>query len=484
MHLIRTQFEIVIPVFGEREVEFTGTPHHVFLHQVFSENIKTLALSKKCSDKQQTQILRTLSEVYIQKFAVSYTSSAYSCSPCFYLIVNKSFFPMLLQVRSVYERVLGFTLLFYQKASLIPMNQHELKSVVRYSRECSIPPILLRLIQHYHTQPKTSFKFLKVRAVILEKIGKYSLFFWGVLRRQHVFKHLFFTAVGKRHYILRLYALQKIFEGKNGFKAFLSQYVLGKDSRFTLRHMPNSFHYRQALDPYQSDHKEIQIWFEKWEALALKERLPPFFLWLETLNRPDAPSQYIRSFKKSCISLLKFNDSLIYANGVLLNGDSIDFILDHRGDFYVSDSIKHMNFFDGAPIASAGEMTIKGGKILSINDNTGHYQIRISHFLQAIKLLNGHQVFTKSSIVSYTDTQKIIDKTPPYYTRIFVKNFLENPPFEPNNTFSIFKDGEVSLRTIHQTSPEEGVEMIHLTYLRVFYRKWKAYVKAKGQSKV
>jgi hypothetical protein len=59
-------------------------------------------------------------------------------------------------------------------------------------------------------------------------------------------------------------------------------------------------------------------------------------------------------------------------------GEKLNYAMDAAGNFYVFDQtghpdLRHSSFFAGAPIACAGNLDVKDGKIAHIDSNSGHY---------------------------------------------------------------------------------------------------------------
>ena len=58
--------------------------------------------------------------------------------------------------------------------------------------------------------------------------------------------------------------------------------------------------------------------------------------------------------------------------------DKINYVMDAHGNFYLFDEyrfpeIRHSSIFAGKPVAGAGEISIKGGRIVYIDSDSGHY---------------------------------------------------------------------------------------------------------------
>jgi hypothetical protein len=75
----------------------------------------------------------------------------------------------------------------------------------------------------------------------------------------------------------------------------------------------------------------------------------------------------------------QLEDHRIVFNGepLALEGKYI-FVMDRGGNFYAlplqkGGRFRHSSFFGGKPIASAGEMTFRDGKLVGINRQSGHY---------------------------------------------------------------------------------------------------------------
>ena len=73
------------------------------------------------------------------------------------------------------------------------------------------------------------------------------------------------------------------------------------------------------------------------------------------------------------------------------------FIMDEWGTFYFSSSPKkgkfhHSSFLAGAPVAGAGEMLICQGKLIFLNNQSGHYQPPPGTLKQVLQQLKIHSV--------------------------------------------------------------------------------------------
>ncbi len=328
------------------------------------------------------------------------------------------------------------------------MCQADLNSLETNKLRHLLPNELMKKIDEYHLIPKTDATALRNRTIHLYEICKicYQLYSLHTDLTPTV-NRLFSQAAAKYNYLLELTCSLSVFQKKNSFMAFIQKYLIfKKESNLLSRHIPDLNLYRQALDPYRSDHPEIHKLFHDWECASIIEEVPPFFLWLEQYSRPDTPSNILNSSQELELLKLNFMGGLIYQNNELLTVERADFVVDYKGDFYLSKNIKHTSFFRGIAVAAAGEITINKGKVPYINDNSGHYQPRITHILQAIKLLHKEDIFEEGAIISYLDTQKFLDlglqevNDDPSLalTSMAVENFLKEPPYEPNGFIIIY----------------------------------------------
>lgn len=60
------------------------------------------------------------------------------------------------------------------------------------------------------------------------------------------------------------------------------------------------------------------------------------------------------------------------------DGEKLNYVMDASGNFYLFNQtghpeLRHSSFFDGGPVACAGNLDVKNGKIAHIDRNSGHY---------------------------------------------------------------------------------------------------------------
>jgi hypothetical protein len=78
-----------------------------------------------------------------------------------------------------------------------------------------------------------------------------------------------------------------------------------------------------------------------------------------------------------------------------LNGIAM-YVMDPEGNFYASPQIgsrfHHSSFLAGGPVAGAGEITVKDGKLLRISNSSGHYLPDVLNMIQVLQELNARGV--------------------------------------------------------------------------------------------
>ena len=120
----------------------------------------------------------------------------------------------------------------------------------------------------------------------------------------------------------------------------------------------------------------------------------------------DVVCKYLDESQRTPYEVTVNNGLLVHASGPL-KGQLVDtstmtslhsrgkntaiFVMDPEGKLYIGShtpgEFHHSSFLSGAPVASAGEMTVKNGKILEISNESGHYQPKQSLNNQVISEL-------------------------------------------------------------------------------------------------
>lgn len=99
------------------------------------------------------------------------------------------------------------------------------------------------------------------------------------------------------------------------------------------------------------------------------------------------------------------------------------FVMDGKGDIYFASYqelgtcklekgflLNHASFLAGGPVAMAGILTFKEGKIKEVINNSGHYRPPKEFFNQFLKELSEKGVKYKFTVKSFVDEMEKIDK--------------------------------------------------------------------------
>ena len=80
----------------------------------------------------------------------------------------------------------------------------------------------------------------------------------------------------------------------------------------------------------------------------------------------------------------------------LLNQDDAIYVMDMHGNLYVGEKrlgeIHHSSFFAGEPVAGAGYMTVRKGRVVEIDNSSGHYRPSEKHLDQVVGHLRKQKV--------------------------------------------------------------------------------------------
>jgi hypothetical protein len=116
--------------------------------------------------------------------------------------------------------------------------------------------------------------------------------------------------------------------------------------------------------------------------------------------RPFEQVHYIKNLaERERYRVVIDHGRLFYSSGVPLDskGKEYIYVMDKFGNFYLSSDhlfgqFHHSSFFAGEPVAAAGEIYIKDGRILEINRRSGHYLPSNDAFKNALSELSRHGV--------------------------------------------------------------------------------------------
>lgn len=125
---------------------------------------------------------------------------------------------------------------------------------------------------------------------------------------------------------------------------------------------------------------------------------------VEYINDLDERKKYKVEFKEG---------KLLYSNsGEPVMANNHLYVIDKNGDFYIWDRVgekgkyHHSTILAGEPVVCAGAITVVDGKLVTINNHSGHYKPELRHFKNALRilLLNGIDNFKASNVTGYIKT--------------------------------------------------------------------------------
>lgn len=114
--------------------------------------------------------------------------------------------------------------------------------------------------------------------------------------------------------------------------------------------------------------------------------------------------------------LISKNNNLYFKhNSFRADGEkSLNYVLSGQGEIFAHRAIKnvfhHSSFLAGEPVACAGEITIRDGKVVDINNRSGHYRPTAIHLLQTIITLHHMGVISPSCRVDLHRKKTVMAK--------------------------------------------------------------------------
>lgn len=89
----------------------------------------------------------------------------------------------------------------------------------------------------------------------------------------------------------------------------------------------------------------------------------------------------------------------------VMSGDGKIYV--HTGEGTADWAIQHSSFMAGLPVASAGEIRVSGGRILTLNRHSGHYGPPEGEFLQVVSELQSRGAkLSETKVNTYVPTKK------------------------------------------------------------------------------
>lgn len=185
----------------------------------------------------------------------------------------------------------------------------------------------------------------------------------------------------------------------------------------------------ELLDPLHRRSIEMKLLIRKW----IISPIPNYFIYLDTIEHELASKylpqkwqiHYYETEEERLRHKLSFKDGLAYYKGKLFDTSKFKteklgigsglFVHGVDGEFYannhIRDIIHHSSEFAGQEVQGAGQVTAKDGKILKIDNKSGHYLPKMHDTIKTVKAL-------KEKIGSVADIEVFV---------IFVKGLTEIP---------------------------------------------------------
>lgn len=165
-------------------------------------------------------------------------------------------------------------------------------------------------------------------------------------------------------------------------------------------------YWAEFLDPLHRAGDKMSLYKQLWKT----SHIPNYFIYLETIeNDPlfrkylpqDLQVQYFHTEEERAPHRLTFKKGVAYQGDKLFDTSEFEtefsgkgygiFVLGTDGEFYVNNyhryQLHHSSEFAGLPVVSAGEIMAKKGKILAINNKSGHYSPTLESVLTTLKSL-------------------------------------------------------------------------------------------------
>lgn len=209
-------------------------------------------------------------------------------------------------------------------------------------------------------------------------------------------KKLFLQAQNKKKYLSIIPSELTIGPTK---KDFISDPLIEKPLKLKESAWP------ELLDPLHRMSKEMKMLIRKW----MISPTPNYFIYLDTIEHELASKflpqkwqvHYYEADEERCPHKLSFKDGLTYYKGKLfdttefktekLGAGSGLFVLGLNGEFYannhIRDTIHHSSEFAGQQVIGAGQITAKQGKIVKIDNKSGHYMPKMQDTLTTLRAL-------------------------------------------------------------------------------------------------
>ncbi|NIF80973.1 hypothetical protein F3J20_26940 [Paraburkholderia sp. Cy-641] len=97
------------------------------------------------------------------------------------------------------------------------------------------------------------------------------------------------------------------------------------------------------------------------------------------------------------------NNGLLMQRGKPMStkGQNAEFVMNGEGNLYVDAGRGHQAFLGSRPVAAAGEMQVNNGKLVEINNQSGHYQPPPAFVQQTVAHLQSQGVQVPASAQNF-----------------------------------------------------------------------------------
>jgi len=274
---------------------------------------------------------------------------------------------------------------------------------------------LNQLINSYHDLPKGSEEAIEPRIEILQQViahleGWLQERLTGVEKVKHL-KWVQEIAANKCHYLQKL---KKLYSTQQHTEEQLYNYhhdvaeltdpsyepvILNSQCFFSLkmREYWGDF-WLESIDPC---HRRLTPFYRQWlRAKEQKQTTHPFFLWLETQERPRyVPTvRYLTDAEKTGAAV-HVSNGLVYHHNQPANWNEPNerylFGIDLKKNIFVAregEGCSHSSFTHGKPVLGAGLFKATNGQLTSIALESGHYLPSVEVGYQIIRILQEKQV--------------------------------------------------------------------------------------------
>lgn len=112
----------------------------------------------------------------------------------------------------------------------------------------------------------------------------------------------------------------------------------------------------------------------------------------------EVKARYLTTAERENAKLYVQNHLFVDKQGHPVNLTGI-YVMDKNGEFYAhknTENIFHSSFLSGEPVAGAGTIFIQKGKVIRVDNSSGHYRPGPEHLQQTIKQLKSLGVMKDS----------------------------------------------------------------------------------------